>query len=123
MLVYFLGLLCLFLVPTKSPIFVGKKTPYHLQKYYQLMTWEEKKIAFTLFLSFLFLYINSDSAGICSTTSLHRFRPLGKGIMKLIKFHTSFITPCFLPFANLSKSSVLYSTGKELHARAHKPKE
>lgn len=45
--------------------------------------------------------------------------------MKLIKFHTSFITPCFLPFAHLSKSSVLYPTGKKknVHVNAHKPKE
>lgn len=43
--------------------------------------------------------------------------------MKLIKFHTSFITPCFLPFANLSKSSFLHGTGKEVHFSAHKPKK
>lgn len=57
--------------------------------------------------------INSDLAGICSTTSLHRFRPLGKEIMKLIKFHTSFITPCCLPFANLSESSVSLPQAEE----------
>lgn len=124
---HFPVLLCLFLVPIKSPVFVGK-TLYHLQEYYQLLTWAEKKnfFAFTLFLSFLFFFFlnrNTDSAGICSTTSLHRFRPLGKEIMKLIKFHTSFITPCFLPFVNLSKSSVLYSTHKELYATAQTPKE
>lgn len=70
-----------------------------------------------------FIGINSDLARICPTTSLHRFKPVGKEIMKLIKFHTSFITPCFLPFANLSKSSVLYPTSKEVHVNAHKPKE
>lgn len=39
-----------------------------------------------------------------------------------MKFHTSFIT-VFFPFANLSESSVLYSTGKEVHVSICKPKE
>jgi hypothetical protein len=39
--------------------------------------------------------------------------------MKLIKFHSSFITPCSLPFANLSKSSNLYPTGKKKYIKMH----
>lgn len=101
--------------PYKEPN-ICRKIPHHLQEYDQLMSKAEKKkkLKFTLFLSALFekLGINSNSAGIYSTTSLRRFRPLGKEIMKLIKFQTSFITSCFLPFANLSKSSALYPTGK-----------
>lgn len=109
MLAYFPVLLCLFLAPTQSPIFVIKTvSPSRILPTNDL---GRKKIYiyFIHISPFFFIYIgiNSDSAGICSTTSLYRFRPLGKEIMKLIKFHISFITPCFLPFANLSKSSVL----------------
>lgn len=122
MLAYFPVLLCLFLAPTQTPIFVIKTvSPSRILPTNDL---GRKKFTFTLFISVPFFYIgiNSDSAGICSTTSLHGFRPLGKEIMKLIKFHTSFITPCFLPFANLSKSSVLQSTGK-VHVGAQTQRE
>lgn len=114
---------CLFLVPTQSPIFIRKTiSPSRILPTNDLG--RKKKIyIYIIHISPFFIGINSDSEGICSTTSLHRFRPLGKEIMKLVKFHTSFITPCFLPFANLSKSSVLYSTGKEVHVSAHQLRE
>lgn len=73
----------------------------------------EKKIT-TLFLSFLLkIWINLDAAGICYKTSLHRFRPLG----------TSLIVPCFLPFANLPKNSILCSIRNEENVNVHKLKE